>query len=405
MKTKFISIFSAASVVMTSYAAFTVTAFAEYSSDYRTDPIATYMQAGKDFTSETATDNVASLWNVTVTPGSYSISSISVKVKDKEGNVHTTDDVYELPVISQGDVVFGVVVNHPASDVDGITAVVDGSDIEAVADSRSLHLASVNNARELGGYAAEDGKRVKKGVLLRTAALGNASEEDIKKLRDDYHLGTVIDLRMTREVEASPDLEIEGVKNLNLRIIDEEALAEKSKTLTAEDMEGIDPTDPIGRLKIAIKLGIVGEDMYINFLSTDKGKKGYKEMFDELLELPEGKSLLFHCTQGKDRTGCAAMLILSALGVDENTIIKDFMLTNTYNADLIAVERRALMDAGYSGEELETIMSARDQVNQQYMEKAINWMKADYGSVVGYITQGLGVTHEQIQTLKDKFLE
>ena len=405
MKTKFISVFSAASVVMTSYAAFTVTAFAEYSSDYRTDPIATYMQAGNDFTSETATDNVASLWNVTVTPGSYSISSISVKVKDKEGNVHTTDDVYELPVISQGDVVFGVVVNHPASDVDGITAVVDGSDIEAVADSRSLHLASVNNARELGGYPAADGKKVKKGALLRTAALGNATNEDIKKLCDEYHLATVIDLRMSREVTANPDPEIEGVKNLNLRIMDEKAMAEKMSSLTPADMEGIDMNDPVGRLKLAIKAGIVGDQMYIDFLSSDQGKEGYKKMFEELLAVPDGGSLLFHCTQGKDRTGCAAMLILSALGVDEETIINDFMLTNTYNAKLISSQRKELIDAGYSGDELQTLMSAKDEVNEQYMRNVLNWIKQNYSSVEGYITDALGITADQINTLKAKYLE
>lgn len=400
MKRKLVSVFSAASLIMTSFAALPLTAGAE-GSDAAT---ATYIREGY-FTSETATDNVASLWSVTITPGTYTISKLGVKVKDAEGNLHEADEEYDIPDTSQGDIVVGVVVNHPADDIAGITAVVDGSDVEAVSYGKSLGLTSVNNARELGGYAAADGKVVKNGVLLRTAALGNASDEDIKKLRDDYHLATVIDLRMSREVTAAPDPEIDGVKNLNLRIIDEEALAEKSKSLTAEDMAGIDPTDPIGRLKLAMKLGIVGKDMYINFLSTDKGKAGYKKMFDELLSLPEGRSLLFHCTQGKDRTGMAAMLILSALGVDEKTIIKDFMLTNVYNAELIAGQRKELMDAGYSGDELETIMSAKDQVNQQYIENVLDWIKTNYDSVEGYIKQALGVTDEQIQALKDKFLE
>jgi len=108
----------------------------------------------------------------------------------------------------------------------------------AITDSQSLGLTSVNNARELGGYAAADGRKVKKSTLLRTAALGDASEADLKKLRDDYHLGTVLDFRMSSEVESKPDPEIEGVKNLNLRIIDEDALAEKAASLTEKDMEG-----------------------------------------------------------------------------------------------------------------------------------------------------------------------
>ena len=397
MKTKLLSFIAAASLVTTSFSALTVNANA--------DPFVAYKQVGDDFTSETATDNIASLWSVTVTPGDYAITSIGVKVKDTKGELHGADEAYEIPVCSGGDVIFGVVVNHPAAEVAGITAVVNNKDIAAAADNQSLYLTSVNNARELGGYAAADGKKVKKGTLLRTASLGNASEADIRKLCDDYHLATVIDLRMSREVEAAPDPEIEGVKNLNLLIMDEKAMGEKMKSLTPEDMEGIDLNDPVGRLKLAIKAGIVGDQMYIDFLSSDQGKEGYKKMFEELLALQEGRSLLFHCTQGKDRTGCAAMLILSALGVGEETIINDFMLTNIYNSKLIASQRKELTDAGYTGDELQTLMSAKDEVNEQYMQNALKWMKENYGSPEGYIKQALGITDDQLNTLKEKFLE
>lgn len=53
---------------------------------------------------------------------------------------------------------------------------------EAAADSRSLLLTGVGNARELGGYTAEDGRTVKHGVLLRTAKLADATEDDIQRL-------------------------------------------------------------------------------------------------------------------------------------------------------------------------------------------------------------------------------
>ena len=397
MKTKLLSVFAALSLATTSFAAYTATV--------RANESVSYLQVGDDFNSETKTDNVASLWSVTVTPGDYAITSIGVKVKDLEGKLHGTDEVYNTPVCSGGDVVFGVVVNHSAADVAGITAVINDRDIEAVADGQNLGLTSVNNARELGGYAAADGKKVKKGALLRTAALGNASEEDIRKLCDDYNLKTVIDFRMEREVNANPDPVIDGVENHNLQIMDENAMAEKMSSLTPADMEGIDPADPVGRLKLAIKAGIVGDRMYIDFLSSDQGQKGYKKMFEELLAVPDGGSLLFHCTQGKDRTGCAAMLILSALGVGEDTIIKDFMLTNTYNAKLITSQRKELTDAGYTGDELKTIMSAKDEVNEQYMRNALDWMKKNYGSVEGYIKQALGITDDQLNALKAKYLE
>lgn len=127
-------------------------------------------------------------------------------------------------------------------------------------------------------------------------------------------------------------------------------------------------------------------------------------MFQELLELPEGTSLLFHCTQGKDRTGCAAMLILSALGVDEDTIMSDYLLTNEFNADLIAQERQELLAAGVKEDELDDVMMLRDQVFPQVMNNALDWLKKEYGSVEGYIVQELGVTKEQIGQLQDRFL-
>lgn len=272
-------------------------------------------------------------------------------------------------------------------------------------DSQSIGLTGVGNARELGGYTTTDGKTVKRGLLLRSAALSNATEDDIKRLGEVFHLSKVIDLRMNRETEAQPDPEIPGARNIHLGIIDEQLIAERAAALDSSELAGIDPDDKIGKLKLAMKLGILGEQMYVNFLSGNQGKENYKKMFEELLSTPEGESLLFHCTQGKDRTGCAAMLILSALGVDEDTILEDFMLTNTYNSKLIESERKMLIENGYEGEELQTLMIAMDEVDSEYMQIALDWLKETYGSVKGYITKELGITDEQIKALKNKYLE
>lgn len=75
---------------------------------------------------------------------------------------------------------------------------------EEAANSQSLSLSGVGNARELGGYATEDGRTVKRGVLLRTAKLSNATEEDLQKLTEAYHLSVVIDFRGDMEIESSP---------------------------------------------------------------------------------------------------------------------------------------------------------------------------------------------------------
>ncbi|MBQ7677377.1 MAG: tyrosine-protein phosphatase [Lachnospiraceae bacterium] len=272
-------------------------------------------------------------------------------------------------------------------------------------EEQGIGLVGVGNARELGGYKTADGKTVKKGIFLRTAALGEATEEDITRLKEEYHLATVVDFRMDMERDASPDPEIEGVKNVHIRIMDEEKLAEKQKNIDPAKLEGLDLTNRMDQLKLAVMTGVVGPDMYKDFLSNEQGKKGYKQFFEEILSLPEDGSILFHCSQGKDRTGCGAMLILSALGVDEETIMEDFLLTNTFNAQKIEGERKMLEEHGIEGEELDTMLKAMDEVDPEYMNIALTWMKEEYGSVQGYLTDGLGITEEQIGQLKDRYLE
>ena len=265
--------------------------------------------------------------------------------------------------------------------------------------TQSLNLTSVGNARELGGYPVADGRTVKHGVLLRTAALNKISSEDVEKLTEVYHLSVVADLRMSLEAASKPDPVIEGVKYVNLRVINE---ASFKKVLDKKlEFEG----NAAQRAKLIVDSGLVSFDMYVKFLAEESGKKAYREFFEELLNLPPERSLLFHCSQGKDRTGCAAMLILSALGASEETILKDFLLTNVFNADLIAEQRKMLLSNGIKESELEKYMIILDEVNPKTMNVLFSWLKENYGSPVGYITKELGITEDEIETLKSKFLE
>lgn len=275
---------------------------------------------------------------------------------------------------------------------------------EITAESQTLSMTGIGNARELGGYQTDDGRRVRRGTLLRTAALANASEEDIKRLKDEYGLDTVIDFRMTMEAANTPDPEIPGVNNVSIHIMDEDAIKKKYADSKQASSSNIDLNDPISKLDLGIQLGVISDQMYIDYLSSDVGKAGYTEFFEELKKLPEGRSLLFHCSQGKDRTGCGAMLILSALGVPEETIIKDYLLTNEFNAEKIAGERKLLESKGIEEDKFDLYMMGMDEVFPELMTNVLDWMKDEYGSPVEYIRKELGVSEADIETLKDKFL-
>ena len=277
---------------------------------------------------------------------------------------------------------------------------------EIAENGQSLSLTGVGNARELGGYTAADGKTVKRGVLLRTAKLSDATEADVERLLSVYHLAVDVDFRGDGEVEKAPDPQMEGVEYLNIHILDDSASLseEMDAEMAALEEQGVE-VDKITMTRLAMKYGVFTDQMYVDFLSSDVGKAGYAQFFRALLALPEDRAILFHCSQGKDRTGCGAMLILFALGADEETVMADFLLTNEYNASLIAEERAYLIENGIGEDELDTFMKTMDQVYPEFMENAIRWMNETYGSPLGYITQELGVTEADIQALRDRFLE
>ena len=279
----------------------------------------------------------------------------------------------------------------------------------AYAEGRSVSLTGVGNARELGGYTTRDGRTVKHGLLLRTAKLSNATEEDLRKLADAYHLSVVIDFRGKTEIGRYPDPQISGARNVNIQIIDDanvfpEDMVAEMEALGARNGK----VTKMDRLRLAIKYGMFGEQadqMYVGFLSSDRGSAGYRQFFRELLDLPDGKAILFHCSEGKDRTGCAAMLILFALGADEETVMEDFLLTNVFNADLIEEDKRMLREEGIAEEDMDVYLPQMDQVSPVYMRNALDWMTQNYGSPLGYITQVCGVTEEELVELRNKFLE
>ena len=271
--------------------------------------------------------------------------------------------------------------------------------------AQAVPLEGVSNARQLGGYVAADGRTVRENVLLRTARLADATDADIRMLTEDYHLAVIVDFRLESEVESAPDPQIDGVRYRHISIMEDDSpsLVKYSDMVSELQEQGIE-IDTLTKLRLCFESGIYGNRMYIEYLSSDAGKAGYSQFFRELLALPEGEALLFHCTYGKDRTGCGAMLLLAALGVDEETILEDYLLTNQFNAGMIAEERAYLEMLGVEGEELELYMIAFDQVNIEPMADALSWMENNYGSPMGYITEELGVTEEEIGLLREKYL-
>lgn len=269
---------------------------------------------------------------------------------------------------------------------------------------QAIDLPGVSNARELGGYAIGE-HRVKGGVLLRTGDLGRATPETIERLHDTYCVQTVIDLRMGIEQDIQPDPEVPDATNRRLSIIEMQDFPIPA---------GVDPSmiellsDPTANrmelFELSYKTGAVGREMYVSFLLGERGKKGFGSFFRELLEIEEGRAILWHCTDGKDRTGCAAMLLLCALGADRQTVLDDFLLTNAYNVARVEGAMKHFDTDSMSAEKLEALRVMVGGVEGSYMEHAMDVLEERYGSVGGYLSDELGVGKTEIDLLQDKFL-
>lgn len=265
-------------------------------------------------------------------------------------------------------------------------------------EGQTLIMSTISNARELGGYKTRDGKTVREGVLLRTAALTDASQEELNSLIRDYNLSAVIDLRASYELAEEPEPALDGVAQYNFKIMDEQMMAERAA--------GIYPVltdpnvDPVKRMTAILDAGVISDQMYVEFLQGETGKEGFRDFFQVLLETPEGSAVLWHCTNGKDRTGVAAMLLLGVLNVDEKTIMDDFMLTNTFFEEEIRAMRAQLSQYIKDEAMLEELMVTGRGVYAPYMQNAIDYIKENYGDIPGYVKTELGLTDADIAKLQ-----
>ena len=181
---------------------------------------------------------------------------------------------------------------------------------------REIPLDGVLNTRDLGGLKTEDGHTVRTGQLIRSGEIDDINAEGKARL-DSMRVTTIVDLRTTSEASASPASwpGNSGPARYNFPLMEKES-------------------EDIDQMRANIKAGLAKpEDTEALFfgafgsIATDYSSE-IRELFEVLLAQPEGEAVLFHCSGGKDRTGVATAVVLSALGVKMEDIEADFMMSN-----------------------------------------------------------------------------
>lgn len=278
----------------------------------------------------------------------------------------------------------------------------EGADQPVTKEAQALLVTGIENARQLGGYETADGRHVKRDVLLRTAKLSDAPPEELAALKDIYHLGVVVDFRTLAEREGAPDPEIDGVDNIVLDVLDE-----GSRTGAGAAIAGIyenGGAEPAEVMLNIIRSGCVSERMYADMAFDPAAEKGFRDFFRILLENGGQKAVLWHCSGGKDRTGAAAVLLLLALGVNKETALRDFELTNEFLREKIAYMESRAAELTDDPEEIAWVKDLTG-VNRKYMEKLLDTLEEKYGSQERYLTEGLGLDRAELEQLREMYLE
>ena len=278
----------------------------------------------------------------------------------------------------------------------------EGADQPVTKEAQALLVTGIENARQLGGYETADGRHVKRDVLLRTAKLSDAPSEELAALKDIYHLGVVVDFRTLAEREGAPDPEIDGVDNIVLDVLDE-----GSRTGAGAAIAGIyenGGAEPAEVMLNIIRSGCVSERMYADMAFDPAAEKGFRDFFRILLENGGQKAVLWHCSGGKDRTGAAAVLLLLALGVNKETALRDFELTNEFLREKIAYMESRAAELTDDPEEIAWVKDLMG-VNRKYMEKLLDTLEEKYGSQERYLTEGLGLDRAELEQLREMYLE
>lgn len=252
-----------------------------------------------------------------------------------------------------------------------------------------------NGTRDLGGYAAEDGKAVLCGKIYRSGELSRIDASARKAIRDKCGVRTIIDLRAPGEVSRRPIPKISGVCYENIPVLKESTLG-----LTADDLSIKDKIITLVDKGWTDRLFM--QKVYLQIVSDSYSMNAYRSLFEILLAQKEG-AVMFFCSQGRDRTGIAAMLILTALGVSQKTIIDDYLITaptlNRQKKLIHALKSFHIIGSNYSHFAEGLVSPSAERIVD-----ALRWINVRYGSVDEYLLHGIGLSEKQISDLKLKYL-
>jgi protein-tyrosine phosphatase len=245
---------------------------------------------------------------------------------------------------------------------------------ESQSSSRHLNLQGASNFRDLGGYRTVDGRSVRWRQLFRSNHLGHLTETDVAIVRG-LKLRSAFDFR--------------GIEERKAAICALEDVAVHSLPIEPTVVAALRARLAAGSLSPAVALEIMRES-YRDYVRNNTHR--FRALFAHLLD--DRAPLVIHCTAGKDRTGFACALMLHTLGVPDDVIAEDYLLTNRFY-------RR---DPASASDLPDDVRQAIGCVEASFLAAAHDAIRADYGDLENYLTQGLALGKSERAALQARYL-
>jgi protein-tyrosine phosphatase len=242
--------------------------------------------------------------------------------------------------------------------------------------ARHLDLEGASNFRDLGGYAARDGRTVRWRQIFRSNHLGHVTDADIEILRG-LKVRSAFDFRGAEERVSA----LCGIRDIAVHSLPIEPTVVASLRARAAAGTALSSADAVDVMR----------DSYRSYVRYNT--PSFRALFAHLME--DRAPLVIHCTAGKDRTGFACALILHAFGVPDEVIADDYLLTNRFY-------RR---DPNSSSDLPEDVRQVLGSVETSFLAAAFEAIAEEYGDLEAYFGDGLKVGARERAQLQARYLE
>ena len=255
-------------------------------------------------------------------------------------------------------------------------------------EDRRIIFEGIPNTRDLGGLVSADGRVIRRGALIRSANLSQATPEDIRRLREEFHLSLIFDLRTPMARNMKPDVMVEEAGYYPFPVF-------------ADTLIGITHENDRDYARRKVMMPDMGK-LYRSMIQLPFCQQKFSRILQLIMRHdPQEGAVLWHCSEGKDRAGLVAMMLLLALNVSWEDILEDYLITNETNAAKAEEYYRKVLENGGSEEVARSVRSSF-VAKEEYLAGAYEEIRSGGRTPERYLTEDMNIPRGMLMEFREK---